>query len=372
MLINRFDSLFLPSIIFLVTIAARFTSAADPPVIQCFQSPGKDKSITASDFSSNGSRIAIDEFDRGDPVYTQVASRIYDVASGKVVFEMYKQPGDQAVAFTLSPNGRYVLISTTDGRGLGSNSVRDLEKSREIFSVAPHAGYGGGFFSPDGLHLYLAIERRPMEGNLDAVTFAVVDLSSSKATGAFRLPQGRPDAVAPDGKRVISGMSVYEVPSGRRLCRLETSEGLEYFAAQTFLADSSKYRVANRDGVVFTWSAQTGKLLSRIEPQTVPASQTMDFSKGGTELIVRTTGMLFYYDAETLHPLGKWKIPDNVAGQVSLGLPTPGEIAVHSGDRKDGDLLLFAPNIENLSPIVSPMPTTVPVSSQMGSTPDSR
>jgi hypothetical protein len=237
---------------------------------------------------------------------------------------------------------------------LTSSSVLDLNGLAQIYSVAARPGYADGIFTPDNRFLYLSVAPAAADVNPLATTFAVVDLKSGKATGTFQLPGTGPFSMADDATRALCSMDIYEMPSGRKVSSMEESNGLEYFAAQTFLANDRYYRVANRDGVVFTWDTETGKLLSRVKPQALPPAQAMIFRKGGTELVFETRRAYFFYDAGTLHPHGKWTIPSSADIPRAPAKPVRDEIAVNSGGKEDGDLF----SLSKLSLV--PMPTTGP------------
>jgi len=360
--ISQFFRPLLNALLFLCVFGSRFSLAAGLPVIQVFKAPGVGETMSAAGISSDGSRIVIDDFQKSDVRINQLSTRVCDIATGKVLFELKKGPEDQSIGVKISPDGRYLLISTLTAAGLTSSSIRDLESNRDIDPIPARTDYFGGFFRPDGSCVYISVPSALQAGQIeDGATFAVVNLKSGQTTPTFQLPGRGPYDVAPDAKRAFCEMGISEMLSGRRICKLESADGLAYFAAQVFPADGTTYRVANRDGVVFTWDTQTGKLLSRVEPQSVLASQTMAFSRDGSKLIVNTRRGLFFYNAGTLRPLGNWTIPSTANITIAHAAPSPDEISVNNGPRADGDLLIVLPTLEALAPApLRVIPATTP------------
>ncbi|HSV15921.1 MAG TPA: hypothetical protein VLI90_16790 [Tepidisphaeraceae bacterium] len=284
-------------------------AAGDNAPLQTFTSDDVSAVIGAAQMSADGSRIVIDEYKVGDAGVPRLsAARVFDVATRKLLLEARPAAGDQAVEIKMSPAaGRFGLISRLHGDGSTSDELVEVETGRKLYASSARYGGGGGFFSPDRRQAFVCIQPPNGEDSFDAATFAVVALPSGKETGRLRLEHAGPSAVSPDGRYVVCNDLIYQLPGGQKVCQLAPTKGLQYFAAQAFTGDGQRYRVANREGTIFTWDVNSGRVISRIEPQvTMRLDGQAAFSKDAAQLLVAESGAIVFYDAETVREVGRW------------------------------------------------------------------
>ncbi len=218
-------------------------------------------------FSSDGNRLAA--------VTMNGVVQVWDAANGNEILRAQEE-GDKgthrSIYLALSSDGKKLAVS----RKPSTLRILEVGTGKELFKQAlglKDNGVGTRVaFSPDGKKVLWMGE--------DEHSFALWDVSASKAVRSFQVPDGpvRPVAISPDGKYVAAesfgdespSLSLWDAATGKELRKAATSaEG--YWVPYSILSgppafSSDSQRItwsSDYDGVIHMMDVKTGKNLGR-------------------------------------------------------------------------------------------------------------
>jgi WD40 repeat protein len=279
--------------------------------------------------------------------------------------------GDSVFCLDVSHDGRYILASY-----YGSKSLRlwDVETGAEVREFKGHQTPPACVaLSPDG-RLALScggkvepqeVEKKTEEGKTVKVTeLTPVDCVVhvwDVETGQERTPPLASlktpvhwVAFAPDGKRALacSGgpeykgaewvkgkdgkqvpfecvLRVYDVESGRELCKTEGQKDVVWHAA--FTPDGKRIISGGMDGTVRVWDAATGKELLSTEVGDKAIAYSLAVSPDGTRLLTGDNqSRLRLWNLDDLEPVQVWK--GHAEAVRSVAFSPDGRRALSGGD----------------------------------------
>lgn len=340
---------------------AQVTQPASP-VLQRLASgaDGERLRLSRPVVSTDGSKLAFSLV----PAFGQLGPRavVYDVTSGKKVHEVVPRGGERAVqVVALSPDGRRAAI-VTHGKDLDADNTLDLVSLPSGEVLYRHSwpyGYETVTFTPDGQRL-LHNQRAPRDEGLDHCHFAVVDVEKGRIVGGVRTDRwDRPNGViSPDGKHLLTQESnthiikVWDLAASRLISTLEM-DAHDSQRAVMYLPGTKTIQGVNVRGVVQTWDADTGKRLSKVEPnELLPTHYGMGFSADGKMLLIGAHGGIEFRDAKTGKPLGLWRHGPEEQSIAYIDAVREDTVVVNvSGDPELGDLaVLRLPSVKELQP----------------------
>jgi WD40 repeat protein len=182
--------------------------------------------------------------------------RLWNLESGRMdrSFQGFKEFITQLV---FSPDGKTLAFTTRPVESGRSNEMTvklwDLTTGKEQQSFSAT----GMAFSPDAQTLALV--------GRDRQTLRLIDRSHGRDLWTLK-GRGGPGGVSfsPEGERLFFGGSVWEVASGREICRLEGNDPIAYFSLdgrRLFSATSTPTARA----ILRVWDAGTGDLLLAVD-----------------------------------------------------------------------------------------------------------
>jgi WD40 repeat protein len=220
--------------------------------IQLFD-PRVNGAFSDADFSPDGSKLLAASH---GPNFS-----LWDVETGKEIQHFTVNPGlrprlfheegdyrDGVERLALSPDGRTALTSDSEG----STRLWDVKTGNQVreFKVQTYNFLAVGF-SPDS--------RTMITEGLDK-TATLRDVKRGYEIQHFA-KASRPSFSA-DGKRVLMGLSVWDVKTGNELQRFDAPFGTE--PIEKLSPDGRKVLIASGDGTTKLWDVETGKELATL------------------------------------------------------------------------------------------------------------
>ena len=191
--------------------------------------------------------------------------------------------------------------------------VVEVANGRSIYTYTIPFGYSNILFMPDGRRLLHDQKRVEYDPEYNLLHLSVADLASSKIVGELKTGQfDRPSAIfSPDGKCVLTvdaaRIKVWDVAGSTVVSTLEVADGDNQIAL-IWLPGTRMIRGADRQGIIQSWDADTGKRLSRVEPQDLTTVRgSASFTSDGKTLLVGGDGAIELRDAQTARLVGVWR-----------------------------------------------------------------
>ncbi|WP_224240686.1 WD40 repeat domain-containing protein [Hyalangium gracile] len=213
-------------------------------------------SLTALSGSPDGAHVVVREGH---------ALRTWNLATGEVdpVRDSHSMP---VLSVAVSPDGK--LAATSDDSG--AVGIWDLSWGQSLGVLELAAAKDCVRFSPDGRWLAVGTVKSHVH---------LWSCGEGRVVHSFPAHDGRLKAVdrlqalvfSPDGQSVATclleggNVSVWAVPSGRRLLSIETGAA-SYLSALAFSPDGQLLTVAAMDGTVLFFNTSDGRLIRKVQP----------------------------------------------------------------------------------------------------------
>ncbi len=229
------------------------------------------------------------------------SARVWDAATGKVVFEVNADVMNSISTAFLSPDGRRVVSSSF----LGAVRVWDAATGKALSEVK----------NADGRPLSFSLDgRRGVSASLDG-TVRVWDAATGQTFAEVKHEKlVKVASFSRDGSRVVSAsldgiVRVWDAATGKTFTEMRHDK---LVTSVSFSRDGSQVVSASLDGTVRVWAATTGKVLSEVRYH--GTSTFAFFSPDGSRVVgASEDGTVRIWDAATGEPLAEVKHDGSVS-----------------------------------------------------------
>lgn len=290
--------------------------AAEPAsAVRTFSTGANGNSITTlATLSPDGSKLAIHVYSRD--AHSQQLT-VYDADSGKKLYGAFTAElnGDVEIE-SFSPDGNRITVAQSHLNGRKELSVIQLSTGKLIYSNA-YYGVEKSHFLPDGKLLDVSSDNRGL---------AVIDLNTKQTTAVLHPPRLVgilvSDSFSDDDQLAfVPGSStatatIVNLQDSRVVSTLKLPDQ-SWQLATIFLPHTHTIRGVDGQGIIRTWDADTGKLISQLEPKHLIYLRQATFTPDGKRLVTEFGNGLQFIDAQTYEPLGFWQGPEGSQAIIS-------------------------------------------------------
>ena len=291
----------------------------------------------------DGSRLAIIIRLQTD-TETKDEFTFFDVATGTPMAG-FASAGEHVEEVSGSPDGSRVALQIVQQKGSDRTlRVCDAHDGKKICEYHSKNGIMPCFFSADGGQILMHAESTQNSEN----SMQLMEVASGKVVSRADIESfDNPRAMSPDRTLIVSTdgngglINLASLKTGHLFRTIRDDQKREALAAM-FLPDGKKVQALYADGTVLRWEVETGKLLSRVNPQKpVPPRTDMVFSADGERVVMRDGDSLINMATVSGKELSRFQHGPNPNSYAEMHFTKSGYFAVRVDWRQSGEVVIM-------------------------------
>ncbi|HEY1685632.1 MAG TPA: hypothetical protein VGG19_12770 [Tepidisphaeraceae bacterium] len=304
----------LGAIALVLTCQKNLIFADSSQIIRTFTTGANGDSITAlATLSPDGSKLAIHVYSRDSHIQHLT---VYDIDSGKKLYEASTAELMGSVQIeAFSSDGNRIAVARTHLSGKKELSIIQLSSGESIYDSA-HYGVEKSHFLLDG---------KLLDVSSDNLGLVVIDLNKKHPTSVLHPSRlvgilisdcfSDDDQLAFVPGASTATATIVNLQNSRMVSTIKLPDQA-WQLATIFLPHTHILRGVDGQGIIRTWDADTGKLVSQLEPKHLIYLQQATFTSDGKQLVTEIANGLQFIDAQTYKTIGYWQGPNGCEAKI--------------------------------------------------------